>query len=217
MWRLFFLAALCCCCSGAGGVASLKDDTCSTTSESEQLGESCLDDLVLVTHWCKDIQVHTHRTSCIMRKFIHSERKKVTHEYICVLQPHLPSWCFAHISIHHFSTHCGGGQPQFSLQFEAPKTKVHNPSLKILEMQTPCFRWFRAEDHYHQLVADARGLAERVNQVYSVLDLFGASKRVARTWERENYCAIGFDIKICSTHDLCSRMGFKILLTMGMQ
>jgi len=78
-------------------------------------------------------------------------------------------------------------------------------------------RWFRAEDHYEQLVADAMGLAERVTQVYSVLDLFGASRRVARTWERENYCAIGFDIKLSSLHDICSKTGFQILLTMGMQ
>ena len=69
MWRLWFLAAV--CFRGAGGVASLKDDTCSITTESERLGESCVDVLVLATHVYK--QMHAHATSHRLVRFSNFE------------------------------------------------------------------------------------------------------------------------------------------------
>lgn len=57
----------------------------------------------------------------------------------------------------------------------------------------------------------------KVPKIYSVLDLFGASKRVAKTWIENGYSAVAYDIKISATHDICTEAGFKELITMGMQ
>ena len=60
----------------------------------------------------------------------------------------------------------------------------------------------------------ASGVVERA---YQCLDLFGASQRVQKTWERSGYKGLAYDIKLCKDHDLVSELGFKTLLYMGLQ
>ena len=78
-------------------------------------------------------------------------------------------------------------------------------------------RWYRPEDHFEHLLQYAQALDGRVAKIYSVLDLFGASQRVANTWIRNGYSAVAFDIKISANHDICTEAGFKELLSMAMQ
>ena len=78
-------------------------------------------------------------------------------------------------------------------------------------------RWYRPEDHFDSLLEYAKDLVENVPKTYAVLDLFGASQRVANTWIRNGYSAVAFDIKISASHDICTEAGFKKLLEMAMQ
>lgn len=50
-----------------------------------------------------------------------------------------------------------------------------------------------------------------------MLDLFGASTRVARTFIRGGYAAVSFDIKLSPKHDITCAFGFRVLCTMAMQ
>ena len=66
------------------------------------------------------------------------------------------------------------------------------------------------------MVTWARSTSARVARVYHVLDLFGASRKVSRQWEREGFNPASYDIKLSSTDDICSEAGFKHLLTLGL-
>ena len=50
------------------------------------------------------------------------------------------------------------------------------------------------------------------DKVYDVLDLFGATQKVSRTFASAGHTAISFDIKLSSTQDLVSEGGFRELL-----
>lgn len=56
-----------------------------------------------------------------------------------------------------------------------------------------------------------------LDQCFFCLDLFGASGRVAATWGKHGFPAIGFDIKLSQQDDIVSMLGFKRLITMAMQ
>ena len=73
-------------------------------------------------------------------------------------------------------------------------------------------RWFRAEDHFDDLINFAKDFSNTAYRTLSVLDLFGASQRVSETWQRAGYMGMSFDIKIDPKHDICSRDGFVLLL-----
>lgn len=72
--------------------------------------------------------------------------------------------------------------------------------------------WFRAEDHFDDLINFAKDFSNTAYRTLSVLDLFGASQRVSETWQRAGYMGMSFDIKIDPKHDICSRDGFVLLL-----
>ena len=78
-------------------------------------------------------------------------------------------------------------------------------------------RWFRAEDHFDDLVNFAKDFSNTAYRTLSVLDLFGASKRVSQTWQRAGYRGMSFDIKLDPTHDICSREGLFLLLRCGLR
>ena len=78
-------------------------------------------------------------------------------------------------------------------------------------------RWYRAENHFHQLAQFVRLTAASADHTIQCLDLFGASGRVAQTWTDAGYGAMGFDIKLSNEHDLTQETGVKKLLTMAMQ
>jgi len=50
-----------------------------------------------------------------------------------------------------------------------------------------------------------------------VLDLFGASQSVGKTWSKAGYKALCFDIKLSQDNDIVSEVGFKGLLRGGLQ
>ena len=62
-----------------------------------------------------------------------------------------------------------------------------------------------------------RQTAGQVNQVFHVIDVFGASRRVEQTWLDAGYEATAFDVKISRTHDICTQKGVKTLLRMALQ
>ena len=47
---------------------------------------------------------------------------------------------------------------------------------------------------------------------FHVLDIFGASRRVASAWESQGYRGWSFDVKLDRGHDIVSELGFKLLL-----
>lgn len=78
-------------------------------------------------------------------------------------------------------------------------------------------RWFRAEDHFYDMMNFAKDFSHTAYRTLSVLDLFGASQRVSQTWQRAGYQGMSFDIKIDPKHDICSREGFLLLLRSGLR
>ena len=68
-----------------------------------------------------------------------------------------------------------------------------------------------------QLKAWIESTAGTVANIYDCLDMFGASQRVAETWKTAGYRAIAFDVKLSSSHDLCSQKGVKVLLRMALE
>ena len=77
-------------------------------------------------------------------------------------------------------------------------------------------RWFCAEAHLTDMVDWASSVLPQTKQLYQVLDLFGASGRVAAAWEHAGFNAVGYDIKISQAHDICSRSGFECLVRQGL-
>ena len=53
--------------------------------------------------------------------------------------------------------------------------------------------------------------------MFDVLDVFGASCRIAETWRAAGYRAFSYDIKLSKNHDICTEDGFKLLLWKTMQ
>ena len=74
------------------------------------------------------------------------------------------------------------------------------------------FRWFQPEFHYDDLMQSATEFSGRVARTLSVVDLFGASRKIAKTWHRAGYNAWSYDIKLAPEHDLTSRGGFELLM-----
>ena len=68
-----------------------------------------------------------------------------------------------------------------------------------------------------QLKAWMRETEGTVARIYDCLDMFGASQRVAQTWQDAGYRAIAFDVKLSRSHDLCSQKGVKVLLRMALE
>ena len=54
-------------------------------------------------------------------------------------------------------------------------------------------------------------------QMLDCMDVFGASERVAATWQDAGYNAMSYDIKINPSHDIVSEAGFKCMLRMALQ
>lgn len=67
------------------------------------------------------------------------------------------------------------------------------------------------------LVRLMKQLSQRTIRQYHVLDLFGASQRISKTWENAGYNPVCYDIKVHPTHDICCEQGFARLLGMAMQ
>ena len=81
----------------------------------------------------------------------------------------------------------------------------------------PDLRWYQVELHTEQLAQWMEEMATTLPQIYHCVDVFGASGRIVDTWMDAGWNAIGFDIKIHHSHDLCSEGGVKTLLKMGLQ
>lgn len=78
-------------------------------------------------------------------------------------------------------------------------------------------RWFKADENFDELGEWLRQAAPTVDQTISCLDVFGASKRVADTWQDAGFKASSYDIKLSHEDDICSERGCKKLLHMGLQ
>ena len=79
-------------------------------------------------------------------------------------------------------------------------------------------RWFKPERHKETLLDWMSSLSCRVQKRYHVLDLFGASKRVAETWEKAGWKGIAYDIQLDGKlHDITSELGWKTLARMGIE
>ena len=91
--------------------------------------------------------------------------------------------------------------------------------LPELKDDTTCLlaenEWFHAENHIHEMTSYASQMV--IEQQYHVLDLFGASQRIAQTWIDHGYRGVSFDINLSALHDICSKTGFKVLLSYAMQ
>ena len=57
----------------------------------------------------------------------------------------------------------------------------------------------------------------KVMRKFHALDLFGASRRVTKTWASKGWNSISYDIKISKRHDITSMAGFMCLLAMAVQ
>ena len=62
-----------------------------------------------------------------------------------------------------------------------------------------------------------RSISASVGQSLDCLDLFGASGRVARTWQDGGYDSTSFDIKINPGDDITCVGGFKRFLRLGLK
>lgn len=76
----------------------------------------------------------------------------------------------------------------------------------------PFPRWFKPEEHFETLSQWMDELLHTNEKVYDVLDLFGATQKVSRTFESAGHKSVSFDIKLSSTQDLVSESGFRELL-----
>ena len=63
----------------------------------------------------------------------------------------------------------------------------------------------------------AVSLQPQLVKLHQVIDLFGASRKVSRTWERLGFNAVAYDVKLNSKHDVVSREGFMTLVQMGLE
>ena len=68
-----------------------------------------------------------------------------------------------------------------------------------------------------ELVDYMIGAESRFEKTTHVLDLFGASQKVAQTWASAGYKGISYDIKLSPAHDVTSRSGFYNLLDLALQ
>lgn len=75
-------------------------------------------------------------------------------------------------------------------------------------------RWFRAENHFDELVKDAQTFLASQSQIYDVIDFFGAACRMRDVFTQFGYRGIAYDVKIHAEHDLCSQSGFRAALAM---
>ena len=98
---------------------------------------------------------------------------------------------------------------------------VSMAAMPRLEDDTTCLtperEWFQPELHQQALLRFMYQTGEEVRRSVDCLDLFGASGRVKRTWEKAGYSASGYDIKLSKNHDICSLAGVKTLLVLGLQ
>ena len=78
-------------------------------------------------------------------------------------------------------------------------------------------RWYDAQSHFNDLNRWATALQGWVDPKYHLLEVFGASKGLQKTWHRAGKSGVSFDIKISKTHDLCTECGVKVLIQMGLQ
>lgn len=62
-----------------------------------------------------------------------------------------------------------------------------------------------------------RSTSQTIQQTYHLLDVFGASQRMATTFQSEGFAATTYDIKLNEHHDICSSSGFMTLLELAFQ
>ena len=89
------------------------------------------------------------------------------------------------------------------------------PTFSLYRMQS--HRWYKPEEHKDLLVQWISETADVIERTLHCIDVFGASGRVSKTWERAGYSAESFDVKLSPRHDLCSEQGFKTLMTLGLK
>ena len=94
---------------------------------------------------------------------------------------------------------------------------VYRMQFLIFLSSYPHLRWYQSELHTDHLAQWMQETATSVEQIYDCVDVFGASQRIVDTWMDAGWNAIGFDIKIDQSHDVCSERGVKTLLKMGLQ
>ena len=78
-------------------------------------------------------------------------------------------------------------------------------------------RWYKPEQHAAHLQQWIETTSATVQQIYSCIDVFSASERIAETFEDAMEPAIAFDIKLNREHDLTSEVGVKNLLRLALQ
>lgn len=75
---------------------------------------------------------------------------------------------------------------------------------------------FKAEEHIPEIRDFLAAGAAQVQRTVGILDVFGASGRMAGRWTQRNLQARSFDIKVDKKDDITSREGFFRLAAMGL-
>lgn len=76
--------------------------------------------------------------------------------------------------------------------------------------------WFHAQDHLEEIRAFLAAKAKNTVRSATLLDLFGASGKLAAVWRANMHMSLSFDIKRDKEEDLTSRQGFFRLLELGL-
>ena len=78
-------------------------------------------------------------------------------------------------------------------------------------------RWFRPEEQMESLLDWTSQEACRAKKKFHLLDLYGASRKMAKAWEQDGWRAVSFDIKFGPSFDITSERGFRHLCQIAVQ
>ena len=210
----------------AKGLPSIRDDTTTSTIESEPLGFGLIMLQALnpgLTKWLDQRPQIQNRSNdkCLERAYnwIQFPQTGMSFPFLlyivhrdATMQFHtIPVRLCSSIRIHAdccCEGHCG---------------TCHNYlSHFVVAILFPPFlyglRWFAPEKHLDELKAWTRSRMPLTGpwDELDCIDLFGATQRVARCWRKYGYQAESYDIKLDKArHDITSSLGFRALLEMG--
>eukprot|EP00440_Ansanella_granifera_P003840 gb/GFBE01004168.1/.p1 GENE.gb/GFBE01004168.1/~~gb/GFBE01004168.1/.p1 ORF type:complete len:302 (+),score=38.51 gb/GFBE01004168.1/:1-906(+) len=77
------------------------------------------------------------------------------------------------------------------------------------DVSVPESEWFLADQH--EAVLEAYLDSWQGAQVYAMVDMFGASSKMAKCWRRQGWHAAAFDIQLSADHDIVTLSGCLLL------
>ena len=80
-----------------------------------------------------------------------------------------------------------------------------------------CPRWFKPEEQMGTLQDWMSQEACLARRRYHLLDLFGGSRKMQRSWDRDGWCGISYDIRLSEMHDITSESGFRHLCQISLR